>query len=243
MSNFWKLKIFFLQCINLIIIFASALQANIEDDSDSTKFVLHSYQMASEDSMCMIEINYPELLSLKDKFMQDTLNRFLKNEFIHEDEIDISDCDPDIGSTLEINCYVEFNSSDLISIVQYFYTFNGGAHGYYGHDGYNLDLNSGKLLVLTDIIDSKMLDELTSISEKKMIEEFEVERFTDIGVFEEKLKISAEQDFYLTNNALVIEFDPYEIGPYVMGDVEILLPWNEIENLMVSDFKLKKLEQ
>ncbi|MBK6914308.1 MAG: DUF3298 domain-containing protein [Ignavibacteriales bacterium] len=97
--------------------------------------------------------------------------------------------------------------------------------------------------MLTDIIDSKMLDELTSISEKKMIEEFEVERFTDIGLFEEKLTISAEQDFYLTNNALVIEFDPYEIGPYVMGDVEILLPWNEIENLMVSDFKLKKLEQ
>ncbi|MBK6914307.1 MAG: hypothetical protein IPH11_11880 [Ignavibacteriales bacterium] len=68
----------------------------------------------------MIDINYPELLSLKDKFMQDTLNRFLKNEFIHEDEIDISDCDPDIGSTLEINCYVEFNSSDLISIVHNF---------------------------------------------------------------------------------------------------------------------------
>ncbi len=243
MVNFWKLKISFLECINLIFIFASVLHANTEDDSDSTKFVIHSFQMSSEDSMCVIDINYPELLSLKDKFMQDTLNRFLKNEFIHEDEIDISDCDPDIGSTLEINCYVEFNSSDLISIVQYFYKFNGGAHGYYGHDGYNLDLNAGKLLVLTDIIDSKKLDELTSLLEKKMVEEFEVERFTDIGLFEEKLTISAEQDFYLTNNALVIEFDPYEIGPYVMGDVEILLPWNEIENLMVSDFKLKKLEQ
>ncbi|MBK6914306.1 MAG: hypothetical protein IPH11_11875 [Ignavibacteriales bacterium] len=50
MSNFWKLKISFLQCINLIIIFASALHTNIEDDSDSTKFVIHTFQMASEDS-------------------------------------------------------------------------------------------------------------------------------------------------------------------------------------------------
>jgi hypothetical protein len=220
--------------------FSLVLKANTQSDSDSTKFVIHSFQIASEDSMCLVDIDYPELTSLKDKFMQDTLNRFLKNEFVREDEIIISDCDPERGSTLEINCYVEFNSSELISIVQYFYIYNGGAHGFYGHNGYNLDVNTGKLLVLTDIIDSKKLDELSSIAERKMTEEFEVEKFTDIGLFVEKLIMPNDQDFYLTNNALVLEFDPYEIGPYVMGDVEILLPWNEIDNLIVSDFKLKK---
>lgn len=235
MSYIWKLKVSFFQCINLIIIFASLMNSNSEANSDSTKFVIHNLKMASEDSMCVIDINYPELLSLKDKFLQDTLNKFLKNEFIHEDEIDISGCDPEIGSTLEINCYIEFNSSDIISIVQYFYIYNGGAHGFYGHDGYNLDLNTGKLLLLTDIVDSKKLDELTSICEKKMIEEFEVERFADIGLFEEKLTISAEQDFFLTKNALVIEFDPYEIGPYVMGDIEIYLPWEELKNISIKD--------
>lgn len=239
MLKFWKLKISFLLSINLILIFTSILHSNTGVESDSAKFIIHNIEKASKDSMCVVDVDYPELLGLKNKFLQDSLNRFLKNEFLNEDEIDIANCDPDIGSTLEINCYIEYNKSDLISIVQYYYTYNGGAHGFYGHDGYNLDLSTGELLVLTDIIDSQYLDKLTKLIEEKMIEEYEVQKFSDIGLFEEQLAISGEQDFYLTPNALIIEFDPYEIGPYVMGDIDILLPWHEIEKLLTKYFTNK----
>lgn len=219
------------------MIFASLLHANTL--ADSTKFIIHHVQRASDDSMCVVDIDYPELLELKNKILQDSLNRFLKNEFVNDEEIDITNCDPEVGSTLEVNCYVEYNSANLISIVQYYYTYNGGAHGFYGHDGYNLDLSTGNLLILTDIIDAQNLDELAKLGEEKMIEEYEVKKITDIGLFEDHLSISNEQDFYLTPDALVIEFDPYEIGPYVMGDIEIFLPWNEIEKLLTKYFTNK----
>lgn len=219
-----------------ILFLSSILYSKNITPLDSTNIIMHTYSAASKDSNCIVDIDYPEFQGLKEKYIQDTLNLFFKNEFVNEDEINISDCDPKFGSTLEINCYVEYNSKEVVSIVQYFYIYNGGAHGYYGHNGYNLDVRNGKMFSLDDLIKSSAFDELSKFSEKKLIEMYEVEEFIEIGFFEEKLVITETQDFYFTPNELVIEFDPYEIGPYVMGDIEIFLPWKEIKNLLDDDF-------
>jgi len=239
LSALLKFKKTMINSVGLTIVFASTLFSNNLIDSDTTKFVIHSLRSASDDSMCVVDIDYPELIALKDKIIQDTLNQFLKNEFLDEEEIDISDCDPEIGSTFEINCYIEYNKSNLISIVQYFYIFRGGAHGYYGHNGYNLDLTTGKLLTVLDIIRKDSFKRLNVLAEKKMLQDFEVEKISDIGLFESRIDIPTDQDFFLTQDALVIEFDPYEIGPYVMGDLEIILPWDELTDMLQPEFKVK----
>lgn len=41
----------------------------------------------------------------------------------------------------------------------------------------------------------------------------------EAGLFENEIVLTYDQDFYIIPGALVLQFDPYEIGPFAMGEI------------------------
>ncbi len=120
------------------------------------------------------------------------------------------------------------------------YDFNGGAHGIGWTHYLNLDLETGKLLLLKDLLVPKFADRLNAIAAKI---------FFDIPQNEEMLDDSEQSHFKLNDNfaitpgGLIFTFQPYEIGPYSAGMPEVRIPYTEMEDLIPAGGKLAHIRR
>lgn len=103
--------------------------------------------------------------------------------------------------------------------------YTGGAHGMYWEFYYVCDASSGKLLTTNDLIPSNRSGAIDMIFYhlSQMGEDFYPDFF-------EKESLLVE-NFYLSENGMTFVYNPYEVGPYALGTVEITLSWEELESL------------
>lgn len=195
---------------------------------------------ASDDSVCSVSIMYPVINGMSSKTIEDKTNSFFKIEFLDLPEwLSIEDCDYETGFTYECNYKVRYNSTGFISVQQYVYEFSGGAHGNYAFYSYNLNLATGEAVTLTDVIKQEQLNSLSDAATSKILEDKNASSLAEAGLFEDTLLILPEQDFYITPGYLVLQFDPYEIGPYAMGEIEIKIPFHKLTGLLMPDLPFK----
>ncbi|WP_085493509.1 DUF3298 and DUF4163 domain-containing protein [Paenibacillus aquistagni] len=108
---------------------------------------------------------------------------------------------------------VKLNERGLLSILLIVYGYTlGAAHGMTYQEGLTFDTNTGNLITLKDLFKpgASYVDELSEQVAKQIKER-------DLPVLEPFTKIKPDQPFYLTDKALVLFFDLYELLPYVYG--------------------------
>lgn len=132
-----------------------------------------------------------------------------------------------------------YNDNDLLSIRQEWYSYSGGAHGNYGASNYAINLKTGKRIKLEDLFQKGSQSALSEIVEQKILEQqrkFIGERATlqDAGFFVEEIKPT--ENFYLTKKGIGFYYSPYEIAPYVIGAIEVFVPFSDCKHLMKKDF-------
>jgi hypothetical protein len=200
-----------------------------------------NYSKSTADSSVTINIEYPQISGLENKDVETKINSFLEEEFkqsipwyeeILLDSAEYEDYPYEMGYSFDTGFQVQFNSKKFISIVLNHYQFTGGAHGNYFALGYNIDMNDGKVLTLKDIIKEDSFDLLTYECEQSILETYQANSLIEAGTFENELVIPEDQDFYITPTALVIQFDPYEIGPYAMGEIVAEIPFEKIMDIL-----------
>lgn len=109
--------------------------------------------------------------------------------------------------------------------------YTGGAHGMRNTEYFVLDLAGMEQLILEDIIKPG--------SEPALAEEVEaaLRDFSNLtgetplsqgSFFEDTVEPS--ENFFLNSQGLGFHWDPYEIAPYVVGPVEILIPYDRVSN-------------
>lgn len=222
-----------------------------ENIPDSVYIRAIDFYDESEDSSTIIEITYPKIFGLKNKSYEDKINSFLEEEFFksvefYEEFIAIQDSVPSLEYQsgmyfgFETGFDIKLVNESFISLVLNHYEFTGGAHGNFYSMGYSFDLNTGELLTLDKILKNNAISELTKICERKLLEMFTGETLSDAGMFEDYLELNFDQDFYLTSNALVLQFDPYEIAPYSMGNIEVIIPFEELEASLIYPFEFEE---
>lgn len=217
----------------------------IQKSSDDSLFIrAFDYYDESEDSSTIIEITYPKLFGMKDKTLENKINSFLEEEFFKslewfEEFVAMLDSFPTID--YEYGMYFSFETGfdikllndSFLSLLLNHYEFTGGAHGNFHSMGYTFDLSNGEILRLENIIDANSLQKITDLCEQKILELANTETLTDAGLLEDKLELNLEQDFFLLKDALVFQFDPYEIAPFSMGNIEVILNFDEIKNYII----------
>lgn len=114
----------------------------------------------------------------------------------------------------------------MVSYMSYVYGYSGGAHGMDILNCITLDKETGDIINYEDLfiegyeerlIESLRANLLCSIDDMEML-------------FEKD--ILPHQNFYLTSTGITYIYQRYEIGPYVLGIIEVTIPWKEIQDII-----------
>jgi len=194
----------------------------------------------SETDLIKIDLSIPVLENTGDWLYTDVLNTQLRlqhlkqaltiSQMAKEDKLALEE----MNSARHFFQYsafsrheVKYNKDGILSLVQTFYTYTGGAHGMTLLDAVNLDLVNQKELTLADI--------LPELERQKAVILAEINRQIAIDpsqYFMDYLPVDYlnEDNFYLTEEGLVIFYQLYEIAPYASGIQEFVIPWNLLES-------------
>jgi hypothetical protein len=103
--------------------------------------------------------------------------------------------------------------------------YDGGAHGMYGTDYHVFDRNTARFVTLADIADKAGLSDLREAVVEELRKKFELregERLTDAGFFEDAIELT--ENFFLSEDGIGFHWNPYEVAPYVFGEIEVVVP-------------------
>jgi len=186
-------------------------------------------------------VQYPEISGLGNAEVQHRLNSFFSKlaseakeegyehaKYIGQDEIARG-----VKAETYFNYQVKYNRKGILSIVFYNYQYSGGAHGITIQSSYTFDLNTGDEFDLKDLFMDNC-DYVSNIS-KEVKKQMEEKEMTDM-LLEPFEAIKADQDFYLTNNAVVVYFQQYEYLPYYFGIPEFELSFLMLNGMLKPEF-------
>ncbi len=147
---------------------------------------------------------------------------------------------PDAGSLnweLLRFMHIVYNESYILSFYILNYAFTGGAHGLESLDYSNVDLRTGKLLKLDDIIREgrrQDLSRLLTLKLKRMNNIPESQKLSDNGYFVNE--ILPNENFYLCRGGIGFVYNHYDIAPYSFGATDIFLTVDEMRNILKQGF-------
>jgi hypothetical protein len=140
---------------------------------------------------------------------------------------------------LERNASILFANAEVVTIAVTNVGYLGGAHGFHDRTLLCFDAHDGKKLSLAELIGDASSQPLGQIAEA----EFRRARgiTPDRSLADEGFFVSGGEPFSVTENFGIVEqgvllhYNPYEIGPYVMGDTEVILPRDAVAPLLKQD--------
>jgi len=236
--------LWFFALANYLWGYSPAQNKKIDLPADTLNIITLEYSDSTADGSAYISIYYPQITEFENKTSESKINKFLEEEFKQSipwyeeaitDTFYTEEFTPTFTYTFETGFRVAYNSKDFISIVLDHYQFTGGAHGNYYSLGYNFRTSDAKLLTLQDLIISENFDILIDECTQAILEKFDAASLVDAGLFEDELNIPPDQDFYIMPGKLILQFDPYEIAPYSMGDISVEIPFSKIQDILKTN--------
>jgi hypothetical protein len=109
----------------------------------------------------------------------------------------------------------------------------GGAHGMREKQYFIIDPRRTRQISLEDLIHEDAGRELRRLVESELRRHFEIAPGTPLsegGLFTDLLELT--ENCFLTPEGLGFHWDPYEIAPYAGGPVEVIVPYDELEEIL-----------
>ncbi|GHT78864.1 hypothetical protein AGMMS50262_21950 [Bacteroidia bacterium] len=132
-----------------------------------------------------------------------------------------------------------FNQGDIISMVINVYEFTGGVHGSAFTRGSILDLRTGKKIKYEDVFYENTQDSISNLLYSNLLKarkyQSEDEMTADGFDFD---TIPPTDNFVADDEGLTFIYDPYELGAYVLGIVEISVPYSDLVYYMKPECTL-----
>lgn len=116
----------------------------------------------------------------------------------------------------------KYNKNGKLSVVYFTSVYYGGLHDIQSTKTYNFDTKTGKQIKLKDILNSK-----TKILKANQYTRyiFEVKNSKSDLAYDTEAEINMTKgSFYFRDNGITLIFDPYEVGSYGLGAVEVTVP-------------------
>lgn len=185
---------------------------------------------------------------LDEKIVPDDINTLLRNRqqqyFTHyiqqnksASDKEVSEMTPAFSADETNRILLAYQSPDIVTMAHYFYTYTGGAHGMHGTRYIVLGLKHNKQLKLTDILSEEGRSALSQLLAKYFRKTYDLkptDPLTTGGLF--KNTIQPNDNFYITQKGIGFNYQPYEIGPYALGDVEVFIPFSELPSMVKDVF-------
>lgn len=129
------------------------------------------------------------------------------------------------GAEYEISAESEISVVDsLLCCVITRAGYTGGAHGMYGTECHTYSLTDGFELSLADLLTAGEMERLGGLIRREIERQYDAptdEALTRAGFFPEY--ILPTENFRITPDGFVFCYNPYEIGCYALGSVEVAI--------------------
>ena len=131
---------------------------------------------------------------------------------------------------------VMFQNDRLLSNAVEYSDYTGGAHGSHMITYTNIDLLELVAISEEDIFAPDYQKPLAEIIVKRLMKQHNVtspESLIEIGFFNIE-DIFPNNNFWLDNEGIHYAFNQYEIAPYVMGVIDVFVPYGDVKGLLKS---------
>jgi len=210
----------------------TALEKVIEEENSEKNYEISAF--------------YPEINGLADEEKQLVINEIEKLIIDDIDSFKYSIDDWDIGEFPELEDIksimgtsygISLMTDDVISIMFYVYEYySGAAHGLERTQAFNFDIGSGDYIMLGDLFEPgfNYLDFLSCYCVEEL-KEGPVETWDNIEESGAGPSENSFKSFVLTEDSIVIFFDPYIVACYAAGIVEVEIPYSEFRDHINQD--------
>ncbi|MCY6485014.1 DUF4163 domain-containing protein [Clostridium aestuarii] len=196
------------------------------------------------------DLKIPIISGLKDKKIQDKLNKLFNNEIMKfKNELekgaksDLEDFKKE-GCTFhpyvaKVEYKVSYNKNNILSICITYGQYTGGAHGMSYKKSYNIDLNTGNEATLKNFFcDGENYKQIIRNEIKRQIKLDEDRYFK--GYDEVIDTLSDSQDFYIEDGKIVVYYGQYEIAPFAAGIPEFKIPFSLFKKGVKTNIDVKQ---
>ena len=136
-----------------------------------------------------------------------------------------------------IESHVQLYYKNLLVYRINYNEYTGGAHGIYMSTFLNMDLRTLNPIRLDDIFVGEYQEALTDLLWNQLMADNKVttrQEVEDMG-YTSTGDLEPTENFYLSPKGITFYYNIYEIAPYVMGPVEITLPYEIMSHLLSDD--------
>ncbi|MGQ9856089.1 MAG: DUF3298 and DUF4163 domain-containing protein [Fervidobacterium sp.] len=193
----------------------------------------------TEDKLTKIFVQIPKFQNFKNENIQNELNNEIQ-EKVKKLVEEVKEIAEEVNKVeglrypyeAHISTEITYESRDIISLVIYYYTFTGGAHGNTVFETYNIDAKTGKILTLADLFDGTC--DYTKVIKDEIIKQIKAE---EQNYFPESIEYVIQEDFSnktftISKDGLQIRYQDYEIAPHSTGLPTFTIPWDKFEKCL-----------
>lgn len=173
-----------------------------------------------------LEVKYPHVEGLANRFVQKMVNTAIID--LVYDLIRMQGYMQDPAKTITGTYEVKLHKNGILSVVLDNYGYaKGAAHGITYRKSLTFNLEDGAVYKLADLFkyDSGYRTRISDMIKRQIKEK-------DVPLIAEFVKIVENQDFYLTDHAVVVYFQLYEYTPYAYGFPEFIIPFRELASII-----------
>jgi hypothetical protein len=136
-----------------------------------------------------------------------------------------------IGWYVNVKAEIVHESTDIITYRIDAEYFTGGAHQNSSTNYYVLDAKNGRALNLSDIVsDTVKFKNLVETAFRRTKGMEEGQSYADIGFYIDDEQFVLSRNIGVTDDGIVVHFNPYEIAPYSLGATSV-----EVKNDALGD--------
>ncbi len=189
------------------------------------------------DTICRAFFGADKVFSAPESLLQAVSDTFLQNyrqvtaEYIKEEGTLRPSFNWNAMAHMDLTC----NSGGRISLVYTQYQYTGGAHGLQSVFCLVVDVEKGKVVRLTDLFKPGYEKQLRQELEKEFRRQYDIPQGAPLNgekglLFDAHLPITP--NFYLTKDGIGFIYNPYEVAPYVVGEINLFLPFHSLNGLL-----------
>lgn len=196
----------------------------------------HNNTLQSENYL--IKIDYPDLENKKEyKKVAKTIKKYIeekKTEFIEN----VKDLNKDITYEFQVSSTVNIYKN-ITTINMQIYSYTGGAHYIREDKSFYIDENGNEKNLSYFLKSRDAIKELSELSYHYIVEYGKVK---ELSFNEDMVKDGTSADFdnfqhfSFKDKGLELLFPPYQVSCWADGEIRIVIPYEDLENLLKNEF-------
>lgn len=184
---------------------------------------------------CKVDEVFPQIRGASDKAAMTEVNTYLRGESGKQKGCEGPD-DPSMGDFETSEGYtLDTRKGRFIGVRRVGYSFAGGAHGSGGSVCDVVDTKTVKHFKLASRLSEAGMKKLATMVTASLAKQNGVAKLSEAGFNTDDVQVTKDTDLCLGDSFVEVEYDAYELGPYMLGAPSARFPKAQVKDLFEKD--------